>query len=131
VYVTNHPFLNTLWSFFLIFLWVAWFWILITITIDIFRRRDISGWGKALWLIFVIFLPVLGVLIYLITQGSSMANRNVQEASERRQEFDTYVRETASSGPAAEIEKAQSLLASGAITQAEFDQLKAKALAAS
>ena len=79
---TNHPFLNVIWTFFIIFVWVAWFWILITIAIDIFRRHDISGIWKAVWLVVIIFLPLIGCLIYLITQGGSMAERSAAEAQQ-------------------------------------------------
>jgi Short C-terminal domain/Phospholipase_D-nuclease N-terminal len=127
--VTTHPFLNVIWTFFIIFVWVAWFWLLITIAMDIFRRHDISGWGKALWFILIIFLPLIGSLIYLISQGSSMAQRNLEQQQQTKQQFDTYVRDTAGGGSAAEIEKAKALLDSGAIDQAEFEKLKAKALA--
>jgi hypothetical protein len=127
--VTNHPFLNVIWTFFIIFVWVAWFWLLITIAMDIFRRHDISGWGKALWFILIIFLPLIGSLIYLISQGSSMAQRNIEQQQQTKQQFDSYVRDTAGGGSAAEIEKAKALLDSGAIDQAEFEKLKAKALA--
>jgi hypothetical protein len=128
---TNHPLLEVLWSFFIIFIWVAWFWLLISITIDIFRRHDISGGVKALWLIFIIFLPFLGVLIYLITQSQSMAERSAEQANRQQQAMDDYIRTTAGGGggAVADIEKAKALLDSGAITQAEFDSIKAKALA--
>jgi hypothetical protein len=125
----DYPFLDVLWTMLIFFLWVIWFWLLITVFVDIFRRRDISGWGKAAWLIFVIVLPFLGVFIYLITQSDEMAQRNMEQARAQQQQFDQYVRETAgSSGAAGEIEKAKALLDSGAITQAEFDAIKQKAL---
>jgi hypothetical protein len=96
---------------------------------DVFRRHDISGWGKAAWLIFVVVLPFLGVLIYLIANGNEMHKRDAEHARAARAEFDDYVKSTAGSGgPAAEIDKAKQLLDSGAITQAEFDTIKAKAL---
>ncbi|HET6865925.1 MAG TPA: SHOCT domain-containing protein [Solirubrobacteraceae bacterium] len=128
---TNHPLLEVLWSFFIIFIWVAWFWLLISITVDIFRRHDISGGVKALWLIFIIFLPFLGVLIYLITQSQSMAERSAEQANRERKAMDDYIRTTAGGGggAATEIEKAKALLDNGTITQAEFDSIKAKALA--
>jgi hypothetical protein len=125
----DYPFLDVLWTMLIFFLWVIWFWLLITVFVDIFRRRDISGWGKAAWLIFVIVLPFLGVFIYLITQSDEMAQRNMEQARAQQQQFDQYVRETAgSSGAAGEIERAKALLDSGAITQAEFDAIKQKAL---
>jgi hypothetical protein len=126
---TTHPFLNILWTMFVIFVWLAWFWLLITISIDIFRRRDIGGGQKTLWFILIIFLPLLGSLVYIISQGGHMAERNVEEAQRQQQAFDSYVDSRVSAtGPAAEIEKAKALLDSGAIDQAEFQRLKAKAI---
>ena len=126
----DYPFLDVLWTMILFFLWVAWIWILISILMDVFRRRDISGWGKALWTIFVVALPFLGVLVYLIAEGKEMGERRIQEAQAAQSQFDDYVRTTAGSGgAAAEIERAKGLLDSGAITQTEFDAIKAKALA--
>jgi ABC-type Fe3+ transport system permease subunit len=112
------------------FAWVIWFWLLITVFGDIFRRRDTSGGSKVLWSIFVILLPFLGVFAYMLANHEGMAERNVRQAQAQQAQFDQYVRETAGSGgAAAEIEKAKALLDSGAITQAEFDALKQKALA--
>ena len=126
---TTHPFLNILWTMFVIFVWLAWFWLLITISIDIFRRRDIGGGQKTLWFILIIFLPLIGSLIYIISQGGHMAERNIQAAQQQQQAFDSYVdSRVQSAGPAAEIEKAKALLDSGAIDQAEFARLKAKAI---
>jgi Short C-terminal domain/Phospholipase_D-nuclease N-terminal len=125
----DYPFLDVLWTMIIFFLWIAWFWILITVFADIFRRHDLSGLGKVGWLIFVIILPFLGVFIYLITQSDEMAKRNQARAEAQRAQFDDYVRTTAGGGTAAEIEKAKALLDSGAITQAEFDSIKQKALA--
>jgi hypothetical protein len=102
------------------------------VLIDVFKRHDLSGWGKAGWTIFVVLLPWLGVLIYLIANHQGMADRRYKEAADAQAQFDQYVRSTAGSGggAAAEIEKAKGLLDSGTITQAEFDAIKAKALAA-
>ena len=126
----DYPFLDILWTMLIIFAWVIWFWLLITVFADVFRRHDVSGLGKTAWIIFVIITPFLGVFVYLITQGKGMAERNARQAQAQRSEMDDYVRSVASSGgAAAEIDKAKSLLDSGAITQAEFDQLKQKALA--
>ena len=129
----DYPFLEVLWTMFVFFAWVIWFWLLITVFADIFRRRDIGGGAKTLWIILVIVLPFLGVFIYLLTQNDGMTQRNVDRAGAQQAQFDQYVRETASSGggAAAEIEKAKALLDSGAITQAEFDAIKQKALASS
>ncbi len=128
----DYPFLDVLWTMLIFFLWVTWFWLLITVFADVFRRRDIGGGAKTLWLIFVIVLPFLGVFIYLMSQHDKMAERNIERAQAQQAQFDSYVRETAGSGgAAAEIEKAKGLLDSGAITQAEFDAIKQKALAQS
>ncbi len=121
----DYPFLDVMWTMLVFFLWVIWFWLLITVFSDVFRRHDISGGMKALWLIFVIVLPYLGVFIYLISQSKSMAERNMKQVEAQQQ----YIRDVAGGGAAAEIEKAKALLDSGAISQAEFDAIKAKALA--
>ena len=106
-----------------------WIWIVVTVLMDVFRRHDIGGWAKAAWVVFVVILPWLGVLVYLIAQHDGMQKRSIKQAQSQRQEFDDYVRETAGGGSAAEIAKAKELLDSGAITQQEFEALKAKALA--
>ena len=124
----DYPFLDVLWTMLIFFLWVIWFWILITVFADLFRRHDISGWSKALWMIFVIFLPFLGVLVYLGVNSKGMAERNVKQIQQSQAQTDDYIRSVAG-GPAAEIEKAKALLDSGAISQQEFDALKQKALA--
>jgi Short C-terminal domain/Phospholipase_D-nuclease N-terminal len=126
---SNYPFLNIFWTILIFFAWVIWIWIAVTVLIDIFRRRDLSGGVKALWVIFVIVLPFVGVLTYLVIYHDGMAERSNKDAQDSKKQFDDYVRQTAGSGGAAsEIEKAKQLLDSGAITQAEFDTIKAKAL---
>ena len=126
----DYPFLDVLWTMLIFFLWVIWFWILITVFADIFRRRDIGGGMKAVWIIFVILLPYLGVFIYLIAEGHHMAERNAEQMSAVRAQQDEYIKSVASSAsPADQIAQAKGLLDSGAITQAEFDAIKAKALA--
>jgi hypothetical protein len=126
----DYPFLNILWSMIIFFAWVIWIWIMIIILADVFRRRDISGWGKAAWIVFLIVLPFLGVLVYLIAQHDGMAERSAKDAQGQRAQMDDYVRSVAGSGgPAAEIDKAKQLLDSGAINQTEYDAIKAKALA--
>jgi hypothetical protein len=126
----DYPFLDVLWSMIIFFVWVAWIWTLILILSDVFRRRDLSGWGKAGWTFFLIVLPFLGALVYLIGQGDGMAERRAQDVQGQRAQMDDYVRSVAGTGgPAAEIDKAKALLDSGAINQAEFEALKAKALA--
>ena len=124
----DYPFLEVLWTMLIFFAWVIWFWILITMFVDIFRRHDIGGGKKALWIVFLILTPFLGVLIYLIVNHDGMNERNVSRARAQQAQFDDYVK-TVSGGSASEIEKAKQLLDSGAISQAEFDQIKAKALA--
>ena len=124
----DYPFLDVLWTLIIFFFWVIWIWIVITVFMDLFRRHDVSGWGKAAWVVFVIVLPFLGVLIYLIAQHDGMRERSMQQAQAQKQQFDEYVRDAAG-GSAGEIAKAKELLDSGAITQQEFDALKAKALA--
>jgi hypothetical protein len=126
----DYPFLDVLWTMIIFFTWVVWIWIMVVILTDVFRRRDVSGWGKALWVIFLIVLPFLGALVYLIAQHDGMAQRQVDAARGQKEQMDEYVRSVASSGgAAAEIDKAKQLLDSGAINQTEFDALKAKALA--
>jgi len=128
----DYPFLNILWTMIIFFCWVAWIWILIMCFSDLFRR-DISGWAKAAWCVFLIVLPFLGVLIYMIAEGKGMTERRMQDAQVSQANFDQYVRQVAadggSAGSAGEIAKAKELLDSGAITQQEFESLKAKALA--
>jgi hypothetical protein len=126
---SDYPFLDVLWTMFIFFLWVVWFWLLFTVFIDVFRRHDIGGGKKALWLIFVIILPFLGVFIYIIVENDGMTKRNLERAQAQRTQFDDYVRETASGGASAEIANAKKLLDEGTITQAEFDAIKQKALA--
>jgi Short C-terminal domain/Phospholipase_D-nuclease N-terminal len=123
----DYPFLDVLWTIIIFFAWVIYIWIVITVLIDVFRRDDIGGWGKAGWVVFVIVLPFLGVLIYLISQHDGMRERSERQAKAQRAEFDQYVRDAAG-GPASEIAKAKELLDSGAISQSEFDAIKAKAL---
>jgi hypothetical protein len=126
----SYPFLDVLWMVVVFFIWILWFTLLFRVWGDIFRRHDLSGWGKTGWLIFTIVLPFLGVFIYLITQNEAMTQRDIDRAQAQRAQFDDYVRTTSAGGGAtAEIEKAKGLLDTGAITQAEFDAIKQKALA--
>ena len=111
-----------------IFLFVAWFWILVTIIGDLFRDHEVSGWGKALWVLFLIVLPILGTLIYLIARGDGMRDRAIKEQAEARQHFETYVRETAGGSSVDELQKLSDLKQRGDISQEEFDQAKAKLL---
>ena len=128
----DYPFFDLILSMAIFFLWIVWIWILIEVIADIFRRHDVSGWAKTAWLVFVILLPFLGVFVYLITQNVGMTERKLARARARQDQFDAYVRERADAvgaGSAGEIEKAKQLLDSGAITQAEYEALKQKALA--
>ena len=127
----DYPFLSILWSMIVFFAFVVWLWMLFAVFADIFRRHDLSGWGKVGWTILLIVLPFLGVFIYLIAHGSEMATRSARQASDNQAQFDDYVRNVAGSdGPAAEIDRAKKLLDEGTINQAEYDSIKGKALAA-
>ena len=121
-------FVEVLWTTLVIFAWIIFFWILIVVLSDVFRRHDIGGGSKVIWVLFVIILPYLGVLIYLIANHDGMADRNLAQVQQQKAATDEYIR-SVSGGAAGEIEKAKGLLDSGAITQAEFDSIKAKALA--
>ncbi|MGN8552256.1 UNVERIFIED_CONTAM: SHOCT domain-containing protein [Microbacterium sp. SLM126] len=124
-------------SFWDFLLWIFWFyilfaciWIFITIIVDLFRDHTLNGWGKALWVIFLIVVPFLAALIYLIARGKGMTQREMERRGQAQSEANDYIRSVAgTSSPTSEIESAKKLLDSGAITQAEFDALKAKALA--
>jgi uncharacterized membrane protein YcjF (UPF0283 family) len=126
---SSYPFLNIFWTMLIFFAWLIWIWIAVTVLIDLFRRHDISGWGKAAWVVFVIVLPFLGVLCYLISNHTGMADRSQKEAKASQAQFDDYVRQAAGTdSPATQIAKAKDLLDSGTIDQAEFDAIKAKAV---
>jgi len=128
--LATYNFASFLWDMLLVFAFVIWFWLLITVFADIFRRHDTSGFAKVLWMIFVIILPYFGVFIYLIANHDGMTERSMKQAQAQQAQMDQYVKSVAGSGgAAAEIEKAKGLLDSGAITQAEFDSMKSKALA--
>ena len=125
-----YTFGQVMWTMFVFFAWVLFFWLLFVVFGDLFRRHDISGWGKAAWTIFVIVLPFLGIFVYLIVEGRHMGERSMEQAQQAQAQMDTYVRSVAGSGnPAEQIAKAKELLDSGAISQEEFDKLKASALA--
>jgi len=130
VIAADYPFLDILWTMIIFFAWVVYIWMIVIILTDVFRRRDISGWAKAGWTVFMIVLPFFGVLTYLILQHDGMAERNAERARVAQQQMDDYVRSVGGgNGAASEIDKAKKLLDSGAITQTEFDAIKAKALA--
>lgn len=129
---SSYPLLDVMWTMLVFFGWIIWIWLLITVFADLFSRHDISGWGKAGWTIALIFLPLLGVLIYLIAEGGKMSARRAQQAQNAQQQFDSYVRTVATDGQAADqIAKGKQLLDSGAITQQEYEALKQRALAGS
>jgi Tfp pilus assembly protein PilO len=133
VLAADYPFLDILWTMIIFFAWVAWIWILIVILGDVFRRRDIGGWAKAAWVIFMIVLPFVGVLAYMIAEHDGIAERQAKEVQQAQTQTDSYIRSVAGTnngGATGEIERAKGLLDSGTITQTEFDSLKAKALAA-
>ena len=126
----SYPILGAFWTIFMIFLWVIWFWVLITIFIDLFRSHDLSGWAKALWFIFILILPLIGVLVYLIARGGKMHERQVRDAKVQEREFRQYVQQAAGSQtPADQLAKLADLRDRGVITAEEFDREKAKILA--
>ncbi len=124
-----YTFGQVMWTMFVFFCWIIWFWLLITVFADLFSRHDTSGWAKVGWCVFVIILPFLGVFVYFISQGKSMGERAQAKAQANQKQADDYIRSVSASGSADEIARGKELLDSGAITQAEFDQLKSKALA--
>ena len=127
----DYPFMGVLWTMIIFFCWVAWIWMMVVILTDVFRRHDIGGWSKALWVVLLIALPFLGALVYIIAQHDGMAERDVKNAAKSQQQFDDHIRSvTQYDGAASEIKQAKQLLDSGTINQAEFEQLKSKALAA-
>jgi membrane protein implicated in regulation of membrane protease activity len=126
----SYPLLGAFWTILEIFLWVLWIWVLIYVFIDIFRSRDLSGWAKALWFIFVLFIPLIGVLVYLIARGDKMQERAVQQAQQQDQQFRAYVQDAASEAtPADQLTKLAELRERGVITPEEFEREKAKVLA--
>ena len=127
----SYPLLGAFWTIFEIFLWVIWIWILITVFIDIFRSHDLSGWAKALWFLFVLFIPLIGVVVYLIARGDKMHEHTVQAAQQQDAEVRSYIKQAAGSpSPADQLAKLADLRDRGVITVQEFDQQKAKILAA-
>jgi Phospholipase_D-nuclease N-terminal len=135
VIAADYPFMDVLWTMVIFFAWVVWIWMMIFILTDVFRRTDIGGWAKAAWVVFMIVLPFLGVLAYLIAQHDGITQRNLDRAADAQKAFDERVQAAAHSGngaggAASEIAKAQDLLDHGTIDRAEFDVLKGKALAA-
>jgi hypothetical protein len=126
----SYPLLGAFWTILMIFLWVIWFWILITIFIDLFRSHDLNGWVKALWFIFILVLPLIGVLVYLIARGGKMHEHQVRDVQTQEREFRQYVQDAAGSQSSADqLAKLADLRDRGVITAAEFDREKAKILA--
>jgi len=127
----SYPLLGAFWTILEIFLWVLWIWILIYVFIDIFRSHDLSGWMKALWFLFVLFIPLIGVLVYLIARGGKMQERAVRDSQERDKQFRSYVQDAAGSqNTADQLTKLADLRDRGVITADEFEREKAKVLAA-
>jgi len=128
---TGYPVLDVFWTMFEIFAFVIWFWLLFVVLTDVFRSSDLSGWGKAGWTIFVIFLPLIGILTYLIVRGRSMHERSAQRAAQQEEAFRSYVQETAGSSPSSadQLAKLADLRQRGVITSEEFEQEKTKVLA--
>jgi len=125
----DYPLGGVLWTMFVLFMWIIWFWLLISVFGDLFRDKETSGGRKAVWCIFVIIAPFLGVFVYLLARGNGMAERSLAQQQAAQAQFDSYVRETAgSSGAAGEIAHAKQLLDDGTISQDEYEALKAKAL---
>jgi len=131
VLLVEYPFLSIMWTLLVIFAWATWFSLLIWIFADIFRRDDISGWAKAAWIVFLIVLPFLGVLVYLISQSKGMAKRSAMPVQGSQAQFDEYARSVGvtSSSPSSQIETAKQLLDSGSITNDEFQEIKRRAIA--
>ena len=126
---SSYPLLDAFWTMLWFFAFVLWIWLLIYIFMDIFRSHDIGGFAKALWVIFVIIIPILGVLVYLIARGGSMHERSMQQAQAQEQQFQQYVREAAGSGNTAdELAKISDLKAKGVLSDQEYEQAKAKIL---
>ena len=127
----DYPFLGLFWTMLIFFIWIAWIMLVFRIFVDIFRSSDLGGWGKALWSIFVLVVPFLGVLVYLIARGHSMTERDIAEAKQNEQAFQDYVRNAAGSsgGTADELSKLADLHAKGVINDDEFARQKAKLLA--
>ena len=125
----SYPVLDAFWTILMIFLWVIWFWVLITIFIDLFRSHDLSGWGKALWFLFVLIIPLIGVLVYLIVRGGKMHEHGVQAAQQQDEAARSYIQQVAGTNSADELTKLADLRDRGVITPQEFEQQKAKILA--
>jgi hypothetical protein len=129
----DYPLLNLFWTMLWLFLWILWIFLLVRIILDIFRSDDLGGWGKALWVIFIVILPFIGVLVYLIARGAGIQRRDARQARAADQEMRSYIREVAvtpgAPSTAEELTKLATLRDQGVLTEAEFDAQKAKLLA--
>lgn len=128
-FAADYPLLEAFWTILIFFSFVVWLWLLFAVFADVFRRRETSGWVKVLWIAFVVLVPYLGVFVYLIAEHKGMSERSARQAQEQQAMFDDHVRSVAAQDGAGQIANAKDLLDQGAINQAEFEQLKAKALA--
>ena len=124
----NYPLLSIFWTMLEFFLFVLWIWLLIIVFMDIFRSHDLGGFAKALWVIFVLIIPLIGILVYLIVRGGKMHERAEAEARQDQEAMDQYVRQVSGGSTADELAKLAELKDSGALSQAEFDAQKAKLL---
>jgi len=134
VAASSYPLLNVMWTMLVFFCWILWFWLLFMVYADLFKRRDIGGAAKTGWVVFTLFLPYIGVLVYLIAQGRGMGERRLDEARQQKAEMDAYVASVVASSSnghdtAGQLNKAKALLDSGAITDDEYQALKRKVLA--
>ena len=126
---TSYPFLEVFWTILIFFAFFIWIWLLFIVFADIFRNHESSGWVKVAWIVFIIIVPYLGVFVYLIAEHQGMTERSIKQQEAAKSEMDQYVRSVAGSDPSEQIAKGEELLKAGTITQAEFDQIKRKALA--
>jgi Short C-terminal domain/Phospholipase_D-nuclease N-terminal len=125
----SYPLLDIFWTILEFFLWLVWIWVFVMVIFDIFRSHDLSGWAKALWVLFVAIIPLIGVLVYLIVRGGSMHDRQAQQAQRQDEAFRSYVQEAASPNSADQLTKLADLRDRGVITADEFEREKAKVLA--
>jgi hypothetical protein len=125
----SYPLLDIFWTILEFFLWLVWIWVFVMVIFDIFRSHDLSGWAKALWVLFVAIIPLIGVLVYLIVRGGSMHERQAQQAQRQDEAFRSYVQQAASPSSADQLTQLADLRDRGVITADEFEREKAKILA--
>ena len=125
---SSYPFVEVFWTMLIFFAFFIWIWLLFIIFADLFRRSDISGWAQVAWIVFIVILPYLGVFVYLIAEHKGMTERSVKQQRAAQAEMDQYVRSVARSDRSEQIAKGEELLKQGTITQAEFDQIKQRAI---